>query len=380
MPRIIVNDCTYSDPRFRVLGRELRCSAETATVRCMQLWSRATAQRSARFALSHLAAGLRCREDRIAEVLSKAEIGHMTLDGEFELQLADVFGKLDWYEQVSEEKSGQNDGNARARGDRDLRGEVLAALRLGPLSRRRLRDRLRCRAETLSQVVRGLLDSGAVLESSKGLALGGAIQEPLPHVFDPLPGMGAEDVPGSSSMVPGSMDLALDLAPDHAPESSASSAWGVGNGREALEDVLPGSAAPTHDCAALFRYWDHLGRKLLGESWRAPPADGGQHRVAKALRDRELSTRSDESIRHGLDMLYEEVLERRKQKDPDPAKFFLLAWSPGVLNRACDMPDELTARARVTGRMGLLSQREGPTSVQPLPHEFYAAAAAEEDG
>lgn len=100
MIRVTVKDYAFVDPRFDVLGRDLRCSAGEAGWRCLQLWSRAIAQQSMRFRPAVLAMGLGCREYRVARVVERSEIGEVLPNGEIELNLRDVFGaeRVPWHE------------------------------------------------------------------------------------------------------------------------------------------------------------------------------------------------------------------------------------------------------------------------------------------
>lgn len=112
------------------------------------------------------------------------------------------------------------------------------------------------------------------------------------------------------------------------------------------EPVEP--AARTDRYTELYQHWDTTGRAECGDSWRSPGELGGRHRVCEALNHPELLQRTDEQIRHGLDMLGAECRERARQGQEDPWRWFRHAWNPRVLSRACDVPDEAAATARAS--------------------------------
>ena len=163
-------------PRFGVLGRALRCSAGEAAWRCMRLWSRVTAQQSERFRPAHVAVGLGCREERVAEAVAASEIGVVLDSGEIELQLRDVFGGIEWLGDLRD--SAPVGGKVRAAGAtrnrdgtfaaRDLIAETLDVLAAEPLRRSDLRRRLQCQKQALGRVVRGLLEAGELIELDDG--------------------------------------------------------------------------------------------------------------------------------------------------------------------------------------------------------------------
>lgn len=358
---IIVEDAAFSDPRFRVLGRGLRCSAGEAAFRLMALWSHARRVGSARLRQAHIAVSLRCKPDRVAEVLAAAELGDVLGDGSIELCLDSVFGPV--------EDSRHAEDEDQVVTDRNLHAEVVQTLgRAAPLSRRRLRERLKCRAESLGEAVRALLEAGSIVEAPTGLMLAFDSRGVSQPVSRETPQVGIAETlsPAHNSLALSSLSTISTKERERYPTTvSVSRGSTPETPRESPREAL---------ARELYTYWCRKGAAALGESWRPPDHTAGVHRVITALGHPELAQRSAEDLQHGIDMLVEEALAKMRAGMADPGGWLARAWSPKVLGAACEIPNAEAARARAQPGSQSGVTRAGPRSVPPTPHEVFVVA------
>ena len=360
MARINVDDYAFDDPRFALLASALRCLRDRwhALGRCLRIWHLCASRRTDTLRPVELAECLGVRKPltdsaqklAVEAFVTTADLGEW--DGEA-IRVRGTKGRTDYLERMDDAKT--------------LPERILARVRAHGRSKRsdlRLHFPDDSRS-TFYRVVNQLIDDGELDTDGKHVWIPESRHDPV-HVPRESHGR-PETVPGQSP----DCVLALAPAPDPvlAPAERASHAHaparptgiplscptdvprdshGTNPGTIPLSQAALASAR-TDRYSQLYRHWDKVGR-VHSVRWKSPGELAGLYRIQKALEHPELRGRSEADIRHGLAMLQAECAERDRLQQRDPWRWYRQAWEPGVLFRACDIPDSDSARERARAR------------------------------